>query len=315
MAPGYFLLFIIHPLKLCIMTTTNRLCYTVSKRYIQAGTTFKINVKILLADDCKNNICDWSITADIYEQRKNGRFVRCAGGCCHEEILKRFPQFKMFVDLHLSNHYGAPMYPVENGFYHITNSSKETAINYLRITETEYNLLHQAEDKQYFKYLLYMLGIVERWKRESNEALKKLEELTGQTWENPYKPENERFTLKLTDEERTTITNRINDGYYRPEAVQARKDEEKRKAYEKKRAEIINDCKKKQQKAENEKRVMLAVLDAGLSVNNVIYYDHSNELVFNWKDYETKVTENDFNKFVSSVNRSLLPAGITFKMK
>lgn len=66
------------------MTTTNRLCYTVSKRYIQAGTTFEINVKILLADDCKNNICDWSITADIYEQRKNGRFVWCAGGCCHE---------------------------------------------------------------------------------------------------------------------------------------------------------------------------------------------------------------------------------------
>ena len=416
------------------MTTTNRLFYTVSKRYIQAGTTFKIDVKILLADDCKNNICDWSITADIYEQRKNGRFVWCAGGCCHEEILKRFPQFKMFVDLHLSNHYGAPMYPVENGFYHITNSSKETAINYLRITETEYNLLYQAEDKQYFKYLLYTLGIVERWKRESNEALKKLEELTGQTWENPYKPENERFvwcaggccheeilkrfpqfkmfvdlhlsnhygapmypvengfyhitnssketainylriteteynllyqaedkqyfkyllytlgiverwkresnealkkleeltgqtwenpykpenerfTLKLTDEERTTITNRINDGYYRPEAVQARKDEEKRKAYEKKRAEIINNCEKKQEKAENEKRVMLAVLDAGLSVSNVIYYDHSNELVFNWRDHETKVTENDFNKFVSSVNRSLLPVGITFKMK
>lgn len=105
------------------------------------------------------------------------------------------------------------MYPVENGFYHITNSSKETAINYLRITEMEYNLLYQAEDKQYFKYLLYVLGIVERWKRESNEALKKLEELTGQTWENPYKPENERFTLKLTDEERTTITNRINEGF------------------------------------------------------------------------------------------------------
>lgn len=112
----------------------------------------------------------------------------------------------------------------------------------------------------------------------------------------------------MTDEERTTITNRINDGYYRPEAVQARKDEEKR-------AEIINNCEKKQEKAENEKRVMLAVLDAGLSVSNVIYYDHRNELVFNWKDYETKVTENDFNKFVSSVNRSLLPVGITFKMK
>lgn len=107
------------------MTTTNRLFYTVSKRYIQAGTTFKIDVKILLADDCKNNICDWSITADIYEQRKNGRFVWCAGGCCHEEILKRFPQFKMFVDLHLSNHYGAPMYPVETGFIILRTAAKK----------------------------------------------------------------------------------------------------------------------------------------------------------------------------------------------
>ena len=64
------------------MTTTNRLCYTVSKRYIQAGTTFEINVKILLADDCKNNICDWSITADIYEQRKNGRFLKNKSTFC-----------------------------------------------------------------------------------------------------------------------------------------------------------------------------------------------------------------------------------------
>lgn len=298
------------------MTTTNRLFYTVSKRYIQAGTTFKIDVKILLADDCKNNICDWSITADIYEQRKNGRFVSCAGGCCHEEILKRFPQFKMFVDLHLSNHYGAPMYPVENGFYHITNSSKETAINYLRITETEYDILRNStEDKLYFKYLLYTLGIVNRWEQESLKAIKQLEALTGNTWENPYKPESERFALKLTDEERTLIENRIKDGYYTSEAIQVRKDQKKREEYEKKRNEIIADCEKEIQKAENRKRVMLAVLDAGLSVSNVIYYDHRNELVFNWKDYETKVTENDFNKFVSSVNRSLLPVGITFKMK
>lgn len=295
---------------------TKNLSYNVTKFYVENGITYKMNVCISLDDCCKNGVCDWGITTDIYEKRRNGRFVWCASGCCHDEILKYFPEFKTFIDLHLCNHYGQPMYPVKNGFYHLKNSDKETTINYLRITESEYNVLRDnAEDKGYFTYLLYTLGIVDRWKQESLKAIKQLEALTGNTWENPYKPENERFTLKLTNEERTTITNRINEGYYRPEAVQARKDEEKRKAYEKKRAEIINDCKKKQQKAENEKRVMLAVLDAGLSLRNVIYYDHSNELVFNWKDYETKVTENDFNKFVSSVNRSLLPAGITFKMK
>ena len=291
------------------------LSYNVTKFYVENGVDYKMNVRISLGDFCKNGICDWSITADIYEKRKNGRFVWCAGGCCHEEILKRFPQFKMFVDLHLSNHYGAPMYPVENGFYHITNSSKETAINYLRITETEYNLLYQAEDKQYFKYLLYTLGIVERWKRESNEAIKKLEELTGQIWENPYKPENERFVLRLTDEERTLIENRIKDGYYTSEAIQERKDQKKREEYEKKRNEIIADCEKSIQEAENKKLVMLAVLDAGISLKNAIYYNHSNELAFNWNDYEEKVTQEQFDKFVNTVDKTKLPENITFKLK
>ena len=294
---------------------TKNLSYNVTKFYVENGITYKMNVRISLDDCCKNGVCDWGITADIYEKRRNGRFVWCAGGCCHEEILKRFPQFKMFVDLHLSNHYGAPMYPVENGFYHITNSSKETAINYLRITEMEYNLLYQAEDKQYFKYLLYVLGIVERWKRESNEALKKLEELTGQTWENPYKPENERFALKLTDEERTLIENRIKEGYYTSEAIQARKDQKKREEYEKKRNEIIADFEKEIQKAENRKLVRLAVLDAGISLKNVIYYDHSNEIAFNWNDYEEKVTQEQFDKFINTVDKTKLPENITFKLK
>lgn len=101
-----------------------------------------------------------------------------------------------------------------------------------------------AEDEQYFTYLLHELGIVERWKRESDEAIKVLEELTGQTWVNPYKPEEERLVLKFTDEERTLIKNRLKEGYYTPEAIQARKEREKREKYEKKRNEIIADCEK-----------------------------------------------------------------------
>ena len=61
-------------------------------------------------------------------------------------------------------------------------------MNYLRITETEYS----AEDKAYFTYLLYTLGIVDRWEQESLKAIKQLEALTGNT--------NERFVLRLTDD-------------------------------------------------------------------------------------------------------------------
>lgn len=97
---------------------TTKLSYNVTKCYVENGKTYKMNVRISLGDCCKNGVCDWSITADIYEKRRNGRFVLCASGCCHEEILKYFPQFKTFIDLNLCNHYGQPMYPVENRAYH-----------------------------------------------------------------------------------------------------------------------------------------------------------------------------------------------------
>ena len=292
------------------------LSYNVTKIYVENGITYKMNVYISLDDYCKNGICDWSITADIYEKRRNGRYVYVSGGCCHEEILKYFPEFKSFVNLHLSNHYGQPMYPVENGFYHLKNSDKEETINYLRITETEYNTLRDsAEDKAYFTYLLYTLGIVDRWKEESLKAIKQLENLMGNTWINPYKPENERFALKLTDEERTLIENRIKEGYYTSESIQERQDQKKREEYEKKRNEIIADFEKEIQKAENEKLVKLAVFDAGISLKNVIYYNHSNELAFNWNDYEEKVTQEQFDKFVNTVDKTKLPENITFKLK
>lgn len=136
-----------------------------------------------------------------------------------EEISKCFPRFETFVDLH----YGQPVYPVENGVCHLVDSDKKKAINYLRITETEYDILRDgAEDKEYFKYLLYTPGIADRWKQESLKAIKQLEALTGNTWENPYKPGNEHFALRLTDEERTLAENRIKDGYYTGEAIQGK---------------------------------------------------------------------------------------------
>lgn len=295
---------------------TNNLSYNVTKIYVENGITYKMNVRISLDDYSKNGVCDWSITADIYEKRRNGRFIWYASGCCHKEILKYFPEFKTFIDLHSCNRYGQPMYPVENGVYHLVNSNKEKAINYLRITETEYDILRDSvEDKEYFKYLLYTLGIVDRWKQESLKAIKQLEALTGNIWKNPYKPENEHFALKLTDEERTLIENRIKEGYYTSEAIQERKDQKKREEYEKKRNEIIADCEKEIQKAENRKLVRLAVLATGISIKNVIYYNHTNELVFNWNDYEKKVTQEQFDKFVNAVDKTKLPENITFKLK
>lgn len=291
----------------------NALRYNLTKVYTENGETFRINVKIQLTDECKNGVCSWSVTADI---DRNGRYYEYSGGCCHKEILKHFPEFKKFVSLHLCDCYGAPLYAVENGFYHIKNSSKETAIDYLRITENEYNALFAAEDKQYFKYLLYTLGIVRRWDEEAKEAIKELEALTGCKWVNPYEYEEEKRNIKMfTDEEAAEMNRRLDSGYYEPEAIQARKEEAVRKAYEKKRAEIIKRCSDKVKKEENERDVLLYILDSGLSVDNVIYYPHTNKVVFNWKEYSEKVSQEDFIDFVNKADYSKLPDGVQFEIK
>lgn len=195
---------------------TNKLSYTASKNYVENGTTCRIDVKIQFADECKNGVCSWSITADIYGKRQNGRFVWCSGGCCHDEISKHFPEFSKFVALHLSDCYGAPLYAVENGYYHMKNSSKEKAAQ---------------------------------------------------------------------------------------------------KAYEKKRAEIIAECERKVSKLEEEKTVKLYILDSGLPVDNVIYYEHKKEVVFNWLEYKDKISQDVFIDFLNNVDYSKLPKGITFKIK
>lgn len=295
---------------------TNKLSYTASKNYVENGTTCRIDVKIQFADECKNSVCSWSITADIYGKRQNGRFVWCSGGCCHDEISKHFPEFSKFVALHLSDCYGAPLYAVENGYYHMKNSSKETVIDYLRVTEEEYNVLRDASDEAYFKYLLYSMGIVNRWNEEAKEAVKELEALTGNEWVNPYEYDKERKHIEaFTDEEAAEMNKRIDSGYYTPEAMKERKEKAARKAYEEKRAEIIAECEKKVSKLEEEKTVKLYILDSGLSVDNVIYYEHKKEVVFNWLDYKDKISQEDFIDFLNSVDYSKLPEGITFNIK
>lgn len=298
------------------METTNKLFYSGTKFFTENEEDYRITVRISLDDGCKNNICDWSITADIRRKNKCGTYGEYMGGCCHNEVAKHFPELAKFISLHLCNHYGAPMYPVENGTYHIKNSDKSVAIEYLRISDKEYSKLSEAvDDEMYFKYLLFDLGIVDRWKRESDELLVELEDLCGKKWVNPYMPEKERFTLILTDEERSLVEERIKSGYYFAENIEKRKIEAHKADVAGKRFNICEYYNQKIREAETNKKIMLCVFDYGLPINNVIYYPHSNTLSFNWNDYGGKITQEEFDDFVNNVDRSQLPEDIRFELK
>lgn len=297
------------------METTNKLEYKHKRIYTEDGAELKLVVKISLGDDCKNKICDWSITADIY-CKMNEHWVFGAGGCCHKEIEKVFPELAKFIPLHLSNHYGAPLYPTGNGIYHIKKSDKKVAMDYLRISEEEYNELSKAVDYElYFKYLLFDLGIVARWKKESDELIAELEQLCNEKWVNPYKPEEEKFKLVLTKEECALIEQRISDGYYSIENINKRKEETKREKINKRYGEICEEYDKKIEALKKEKNIFISLLDCGIADDNIIYYEGSNKLVFNWLGYKDKITREEFDYFVNNCDKSKLPEGIVFEFK
>lgn len=293
---------------------TNTLKYTVVKSFREKGITYKVITTIKLHDECKNGTCSWSITGILQQKKGNGRFYDIGHGCIHEGILKASPKLKMFVDLHLCDWRGTPLYPVENGYYFLQKDKKQ-AKEYLRVTDEEMEILSKCDNKEYFKYQLFALGIVERWQAESKKAIQALEELTGDVWVNPYKESEERHRFVLSDEEREEMEGKILSGYYTESAIQERKEAERIAKIEKRKNEVIKTFEKIINKATKEKDVKLAILGAGLLSDNYIYYVEGNNVVFNYYSYHDKVTEEEYNNMLKNIDYSLLPEGIKFEFK
>lgn len=293
---------------------TNTLKYTVVKSFREKGITYKVITTIKLHDECKNGTCSWSITGILQQKKGNGRFYDIGHGCIHEEILKASPKLKMFVDLHLCDWHGTPLYPVENGYYFLQKDKKQ-AKGYLRVTDEEMEILSKCDNKEYFKYQLFALGIVERWQEESRKAIQALEELTGDVWVNPYKESEERHRIVLSDEEREEIEGTILSGYYTESAIQERQEAKRIAEIEKRKNEVIKTFEKRTNKATKEKDVKLAILGAGLLSDNYLYSVEDNNVVFNYYRYHDKVTEEEYNNMLKNIDYSLLPEGIKFEFK
>ena len=284
--------------------TTNNLKHTINLH--------NAKIEISLADDCKNGHNDFHITATFWEKGKphTDRYFTNAGSC-HDEILRVKPSLKIFADLHGCDAKGAPMYAQANGYYHLKNSSKETVLSYLRITSEEYDVLSIAEDLKYFTYILdNVLHIPERWQKEAIQAIKLLEGMTGLKFEDDSK--RGQFT-PLTEDVANDIEFKIKSGYYAAEEIASREAKKLADAKAKTIAKLTEERDGKIKKATDEYDVKVTILNAGLPIDNLIYYNHTNKTVFNWKDYDKKITSDQFNAFISSVDYSKLPAGITFE--
>lgn len=281
-------------------------------RTVKTTDQYTLKVKVRLSDDCHNGHADFAITGDFYDYVNGGH----ACGCIHEIIEAICPEFKPFIALHLCDAKGAPMYAQGNGFYHLHNSSREVTMRELRITRQEYDkFLREAEDQFYFTYLLQAMGIPDRWEKEAQAAIKQLEALTGDTFEDASV--RYQFT-PLTPEEMRLAEERIAEGYYTKEAIARRKREAARLARREKIGQLQQRARNAKRKIDRELQVELYLFKLGAPLESFIYYDHSNEVAFNWthRIYEReRMSEEQYNALMKKIDPKRLPEGITFKFK
>ena len=281
---------------------TNNLKYIVSVNNEQVNA----KIEIRLNDKCKNGHQDFAITATFWEVgkvRNDRNFIN--GGCCHEEILNHFPEFKIFIDLHLSDCKGRPMYAVENGIYHFENTSFEVGKNYLRLTNEEAETLSKVtKDKLIFKSTLENLGVLKRWEAEANEAIKLLEELNGDEFVN----DSVRYQYTPLTAEEWEIVNNISNHLEYIEEQQRIKAEDKYnkdlEALNKEEAEAFS-------KVENEFNLKRQMLELKLNKSNYIYYSHSKSFTLNWREWD-KYNESEIELIKNSI---VLPDGVELVVK
>jgi len=287
---------------------TNNLKHKISCKDIEGNDMV---IVISLNDECHNGHQDFSITGSIYEKDKphiDRYFI--SGGCIHDHIIAARPDLQIFVNLHLSDASGVPMYAVENGFYHLQNGFNEKTnlkrqfCEYYRITPKQFDVINTSENKLQFALYLQSLGILKQWNDEAKKAIKLLEKFTGNEFISDS--QKSQFTMP-TAEEMKDEQIKQSDGYYTPEAKAAREIEKANKAFNKIEADRQEKITSINLEFDTKQAVLLAGGENALS--NCIYYNHIKTVCFNWKSYDM-ISESDYNKIVKLIK---LPEGVIIR--
>lgn len=260
---------------------------------------YKFDYLIKLDDGYKNGHLTFSFTGSIKIKKGNGRYYDYISGAIGDIIIYFKPELSMFEKLHLCNHLGQPMY-IDNIRYSINTgkTNKQIAEMYnipnLEAIET---LRNTSDNKDLFYYLVFRLGIAETWEKQAKEAIQEMEAKTGLT----LKIENKNKVYKQFDAEKCeTLENLYQLDFASKQAKQYRIQQAAEEKKAKELAEIEKEFAKTVEKAKRIYEVKKAVISYGISWNNVIFYDHKNELCFNWLDYSDKVPSDVINDLVCS---------------
>ena len=294
------------------MKTSNDLKVTKAGTF-KNGTQYE--VKIRLSDECKNGHEDFSITGTTWEKGKSKTDRNMiSGGAMGDTFAEELGGiYALFNDLHLCDFNGVPMHCTANMYFHLREGKfprgtaetfRDEFCEYYRITAEQFDVLNGAKEKEHFIALfLQMPEILENWKGQAQKAIKYLEGETGIKFESKATKSN---LILPSAEELQKIEAQRESGYFLPEVAEARAKTKEQERRAKKIAQKKEDAKKKKQGIEQDLYLDCLLIDNFGTDQNVIYYKHSNNIVFNWQDspYNKNWSESEFSTFCGLLDKS-----------
>lgn len=268
--------------------------------------SYEFDYLIKLNDECKNGYLTFSFTGSIKIKKGNGRYYDFISGAIGDIVTYFKPELSIFEKLHTCNHLGQPMY-IDNIRYHINEGKTDREISEMyNISDIKaIEILRNASDnKDLFYYLVFRLGVAENWGNLANEAIREIEKRRN----SKLKIENKDRVFKQFPEKECEVLENLYQIGYASDAQKelrdkARKEEQKQKELK----EIEDERNKAIAKAQKEYEIKKAVVSFGISWSNVIFYDHSNKLCFNYSDCYKKIPSDLINDFVCA---DILPEDI-----
>ena len=271
-----------------------------------------VTITARLCEIGSNGYEDFGITYDLWEDHVSPR-TWMAGGCAAgsddpvvREAMRQFG-LEPVERVHLCDMNGAPMYPTANAIYHAKNSGFEVFRNYLRLTDEEAKQAFYIDNELGLYVWLLDNGIIERWKKEAQEAIAAI--INGRDIEfesAASKPQGHwYFKVEPTKERLDGQRYLIQTDYYNCDNYDQHRQEENLQEVRKKLSIEYHEKQIEKAKAEIRlKKAFLAMLEEHLAefsdpvavADNWIFYDHRSELVFNWQTGfgRDQVSESDF---------------------
>lgn len=268
--------------------------------------SYEFDYQIKLDDECKNGHLTFLFTGSIKIKKNNGRYYDYISGAIGDIISHFKPELEKFNRLHGFNHLGQPMFIDDIRFHINEGKTNEQIAEMYNISNLEaIEILRNASDnKDLFYYLVFRLGVAENWENLAGEAIQEIEKRR----KGKLKIEGKDCVYKqLPKEDCEVLENLYQLGYASNAQKELRDKARKEDQKQKELKEIEEERNKAIAIAQKKYEIKKAVVSFGISWINVIFYDHSNKLCFNYSDCYKKIPSDLINEFICT---NVLPEGI-----